>query len=409
MRTAFAVVAIVACLAASWLSARAGVSRLLSTSAPMSISVDVASKAVQLTPSDPEAHRARGAVLRYVGRLPDAVQEYETAVSLRPTDDIIWLELGIARDEMEDPAGAVAAMNEAIKTAPYYAHPKWQRGNVLLRQARYDEAFADLRSAAKSNRDLQPNFIDLAWAISRSNPQLTEQILQIDDDQTRVAYARFLARRGQGSEALRQLRQAHEISSPIRKEMVVNLLARKSYREAFAIWSDRISDADNAPPVIFDGGFESALSLDEAGFGWRVTQTDNHSFSIDSSQKQSGTKSLRIQFNGNSNPNNPVVLQLVPVEPGRRYRLNAAARTQELVTGGLPVITVNAANTELLLGKSAAFKSGTSDWFVESFEFTSGVDTSAVLVSLRREGCPGSPCPIFGIVWLDSFSIEELK
>jgi hypothetical protein len=338
------------------------------------------------------------------------VQEYETAVSLRPSDDVIWLELGITRDEMEDPAGAIAAMNEAIRTAPYYAHPKWQRGNVLLRQGRYDEAFADLREAAKSNHDLQPNLIDLTWAISKSDPKLMEQILQIEDDHMRTAFARFLARKGRGSEAVEQLRLVREISEPVRKEMVVNLLSRKSYKEAFAIWSGRLSDPDKpTPPVIFDGGFESSLILNETGFGWRVAKADNQSFSIDTAQKQSGSKSLRIQFNGNSNPSTSVVSQLVPVEPGRRYRLNGAARTQELVTGGLPIIIVNAAATELLLGKSAPFRSGTNEWFVESFEFSTGADTSGVLVSLKRENCPSSPCPIFGIVWLDSFSIEEIK
>jgi tetratricopeptide (TPR) repeat protein len=410
MKTVLAVIAMLACMAAAWFSARAGISRLLSTSATRAASLDVANTAVRLTPSDPEAHRSRGAILRYQGQLAEAEQEYETAVSLRSTDDIIWLELGIVRDEMEDAVGAIAAMNEAVRTAPYYAHPYWQRGNVLLRQARYDEAFDDLRRAAKSNPDLQPNLIDLTWGISQGDPKLMEQILQIDDNHMRVLFARFLARKGRGREALEQLRLAHDVNEQARKEIVVNLLARKAYKEAFEIWSGRISDSENPGPlVIYDGGFESSLRLDEAGFGWRVAQIDSQSFSIDATQKQTGTKSLKIQFNGNSNPATPIVSQLVPVEPNKRYRLNASARTQDLVTGGPPILSVNAANTELLLGKSASFKSGTNEWFGVSFEFTSGADTNAVLVSLKRENCASSPCPIFGVIWLDSFSMEEIK
>jgi hypothetical protein len=369
----------------------------------MVVSLDVANTAVRLAPSDPEAHRARGAVLRYLGQLPEAAQEYETAVSLRHTDDIIWLEVGIVRDESEDSNGAVAAMTEAIARAPFYAHPRWQRGNVLLRQGKYDEAFADLRYAANSNLELQPNLIDLTWGISRGDAKLTEQILQIDDDRMRIKYARYLARKGKGAETLEQLELAHAVPAKIRKEIVTNLVAQKSFKEAYEIWSDKA-----AGTAVFDGSFESPLILDESTFGWRVAQVENQSLSIDTGQKQSGTKSLRVQFGGNTSPSTPVVSQLVVVEPNKRYRLNFAMRTQELVSGGLPVVTVNDAMSELLLGKSSPFKSGTSDWSIASFEFATPANSNAVVVALKRENCQDSPCPVFGVVWLDSFSLEQV-
>ncbi len=367
-RTAIAALAIIGCLFIVWLAARAGFSRLLSKYATASASLPAANAAVRLAPSDPEAHRARGAVLRYLDQLPDASKEYETAVSLRPRDDLNWLELGIVRDELDDSEGALSAFNESVRKAPYYAHPRWQRGNVLLRQGRYDEAFADLRQAANSNRDLQPNLVDLAWAMSGDDAKLTERILQIDNSQMRISYARFLARKGKGPEAIEQLHAVGTVSDQIRNEIVANLISKKAFKEAFG---------------------EDTLNL-----------------SVDTSEKESGTKSLRVQFNGNSNPTTAVLSQLILVEPAKRYRISFVSRTKDITGAARPIVTVSEAKSDQLLTSSTALPQGTSDWQVQSFEFVSGAESQAVTVSLRRENCASTPCPIFGFIWLDSFEIS---
>jgi tetratricopeptide (TPR) repeat protein len=404
IRKVVAVGAILLCLATAWISAKAALSRLMAKSSTIVNSLALAQQAVQLTPNDPEAHRALASMLRNEDRVAEAEFELEIAANLRPRDDLLWLDLGLVRDRLEDNDGAIAALNESVRLAPYYAHPRWQRGNVLLRQGRYDDAFADLRQAANSNPDLQLNLIDLTWGISKYDPKLTEAILQIDNEQMRVAFARFLARKGLGIEALDQFRKCAYVSPQIRKEMVYNLIARKSFSEAFAIWSN-----GSAAPAIFDGGFEAPLSLEEIGFGWRVTREEGMSLSIDTTEKQSGTKSLRVQFGGNSNVSEPVVSQLVLVEPGKHYRLNFAARTQEVVAGGLPVVSIVSASNDKPLAKSTPLKAGTNPWEVTSVEFTPDADTRAVWIKLVREPCSSNPCPIFGVVWLDSFSFETLQ
>src|SRR4029453_18883562 len=97
---------------------------------------------------------------------------------LRPRDYYHWLELGLARDENDDQSGALAAFNESVRLVPFYAQPLWQRGNLLLRMARYDEGFRDLRAAVASNPDLTPAFIDLCFNVSRSDSKLTEELVQ---------------------------------------------------------------------------------------------------------------------------------------------------------------------------------------------------------------------------------------
>jgi len=49
-----------------------------------------------------------------------------------------------------------------------------------------------------------------------------------------------------------------------------------------------------------------------------------------------------------------------------------------------------------------------SFWQRESFEFATPNGNTAIQLRLIRKGCSSGPCQIFGTLWLDSFSIEEL-
>jgi hypothetical protein len=104
------------------------------------------------------------------------------------------------------------------------------------------------------------------------------------------------------------------------------------------------------------------------------------------------------------------VSQLLLVEPLQRYKINFAARSQDIVTGGLPIVIVtDASGDHKTLGQSRALSRGTTAWNVVSFDFTAQPTTKAVVLSIQRQGCSTSPCPIFGAISLDSFSIEQLK
>jgi tetratricopeptide (TPR) repeat protein len=165
-RGGLALLAIGVCLLLMRDAARFGFSRLLTRYAVATNSLPAADQAIQLTSADPEAHRARAAVLNRLRRTAEAEASLETATTLRSRDDYLWLELGSTREELGDNEGALAAFNQAVRWAPYYAHTHWQRGNLLLRMGRYDEAFADLRQAAASNRKFLANLLDLAWNLT---------------------------------------------------------------------------------------------------------------------------------------------------------------------------------------------------------------------------------------------------
>jgi tetratricopeptide (TPR) repeat protein len=411
LRLLLVAIAIAVCLFVIRTAATFGFSRLLATYSLSARNLTAAKKAVELTPQDAEAHFAHAFALSFSGTPQQSAAELERAVALRPADYTLWQQLGLVRDQMGDTAAALAAFDEAIRHAPFYSQPRWNRGNVLLRTGQYEAAFKDLSQAAQSNPELIPTLLDLTWGLSKGDVKLTEELAQIKTDKMRIAFAKLLARHGRTQEAVAQFKSAGNVPANIELDLTDQLIAKGAFKEAFEIWRGDHHEEPERGPSIYDGGFEGPLSFGERGFGWRILRNlQATSISLDSSQPHSGSKNLRIEFEGNSNPGSVLISQLIPVEPSTSYQINFAGRSQDVVTGGLPLLVVNDAwGGSKLLAKSPPLVKGTSNWQLFSFEFTTTPTTTAVVLSLQRENCTTSPCPIFGSVSLDSFSLEQLK
>jgi tetratricopeptide (TPR) repeat protein len=408
LRLTLVVLGIALCLFLVRAAAAYGLSHVFIDYALANGNASVSAKAIELAPANAETHFAQAAVLSLANTPAQSTSELEQAVALRSADYRLWMELGLVRDQIGDTAGAIQALNEAIARAPYYAKPRWIRGNVLLRSRQFDAAFKELNSAAQSDQEFMPQLIDLAWGISRGDVQLTEQLAEINTDAKRLAFARLLARRGKATEAATQALAVAQVPEPIEREMLSQMIGAHGFKEAFTVWNHDRGNKTTQPTII-DGGFEAELMLGETGFGWRVPRDlQNTSFTLDT-KAQSGAKNLVVEYAGNST-SGTILSELIIVEPSRRYQINFAYRSKSIVTGGLPVLVVNdAANETSQLGRSEALGKENNDWRMVSFQFTTGATTSAVVLSLQRENCATSPCPIFGSISLDSFSIQALK
>jgi len=410
VRLVVAIIGIAFCGLMIRTAARMGSARLLERYAVMTNSIAAANQSTITAPSDADAQLTRATLLNNSRLTAEARDAQEHAVRLRPADYSLWLGLGVLRDDAGDTDAALAAFNEAVRFAPYYAQTHWQRGNLLLRLGRYDEAFADLRSAANSNRSFLPIVIDLAWGVSRGDAKLAEQLIGPTDDKTRIQFARFLARAGKGREALDQFHAGEKsISENERRDLVRQLIDARAYQEAFEIWKGSLNLNLERQPAVFDGGFEGQLAYDEVGFGWRINRNQEKMvLSQDAIEHQGGSKSLRIVFEGNSTPTTPLLAQTLLVKPQKAYKINFAVMTKEVVSGGLPLVNVSDAASGQLLGKSSNFPQASSPWQTISFEFSTLPTSTAIILNVERTGCSSSPCPIFGVVWLDSFSVEEV-
>lgn len=390
-----------------WSASRAGFATLLSTYAAGKNQFAAASAAVSLSPRDPDVHHLRASMLEANDDLSTATVEYAQAVSLRPDDYVLWLNLAHARELNGDMSGAMAAAGEAVRLAPYYAQPHWQLGNLLVRAGRQEGGFSELRLAGDSNSSLLPSIVDLAWQLSRGDVEYVKRAIQPHNREAYMALAECFKKRGQVQEVIALLRSAGDLTEDYRRQYVAQLISAKQFQDAYALWSIAHPEDPDASNAAVARGFEVKSDLDEPGFGWRGKKAATVVLSLDDANPKEGNLSLRIEFKGDSDPGVPVITQLVMVDPHAHYQLHFAARTAEIVSGGLPEVTILDANLGQPLGQSGALPPGTNSWHDYTFDFIVPETTSAIQIVLQRKRCSRSPCPIFGRLWLDNFSVKK--
>src|ERR1700686_3831968 len=269
-------------------SASTGVSRFLSTLAIIQARIEPADEAVRITPSDPEAHYTRALALVNLDRLREAVDEFQQATRLRPHHYYEWLDLGVTLDRLGDQTGADAAVRESIRLAPFFAQPRWQLGNLLYRQGRYEEAFAELRLGAKSNPSLVEELMELAWVAADGDVGTIEALVQPPSRRSHLELAYFLASRGKGSDAVRQVKEAGELGDEVERALlhrtISGLLAAQLFSDAYDAWATThipaVDSSAKGPDQVLNRDFVEPIMQNDPGFAWKVSPIPSVGISI---------------------------------------------------------------------------------------------------------------------------------
>jgi tetratricopeptide (TPR) repeat protein len=383
--------------------------------------IDGAQAAARLAPDDPQAHftiarlRERSFLPE---ELPEAARRYEEAARLSPHDFRLFMELGRVRGLIGDTRGSEAALRRAVELAPNYPDPRWYLGNLLLRQGRTEEAFAELRRAGEvSPEKFLPQVVELSWRFhnadvpavlavvgssARARGQLMEHLIKLKRlDDARQLWEGFDASQrkllsAKGEKLLLRFFEAKRFHDVL-----------TMHRELFAIEG---TPTEAAPERLANGGFEAAVGAPGKNpFEWQVVPLAGVQMGLDERAPQEGARSLRLAFNAPNTLNFRNISQLVTVEPQTRYRLAYYVRTEE-VKGVATLVTeiVDAAQPERVLAASQPLAIGTSDWQAVALDFTTAPGVQAVTLRVVSPACPAATCPIFGKVWYDNFNLQRL-
>lgn len=401
----------------TWTAGCAGFGSLLTSYAANAGVIASADAAVTLSPDDPDARLVRGELFETNHDLSSAISEYQMATALRPGDYVLWLSLARARELNGQSDAAIAAARKAVPLAPFYAEPHWQLGNILLRAGQRDEAFKELSLAGASNPVLLPAIMDLAWQLSNGDARFVLRTVNPQTAESSRMLGDYFGKRGAVTEAIAMLSVAGRDAEAVRVRLqyVSELISQHRFKDAYQLWTiDQTDQKDpgNAVGVIVDPGFEQESNLDGPGFSWRTAnKSPAIKLTLDSAAANAGQTSLRVDFSGDSDQGEPIISQLLLIEPKTHYQLRFAFRTEEIVSGGLPNLRVVDARTNNLVGQSGVLPRATSGWREMTIDFLSGEGTvgdgAALKILLNREPCGVSPCPIFGRLWLDSFSLQK--
>ncbi|MDX6499463.1 MAG: hypothetical protein QOG23_2723 [Blastocatellia bacterium] len=378
--------------------------------------IELARMAVRWAPGDPLTHWRLGSLEEKTfsaESLAAAVNEYREAVRLSPNDYRYWMELGRALESGGDQESSEKALRRAVELAPAYSHPRWQFGNLLLREGKFEEAFNQLGRAAEADDQMRPQVFELAMRVFAGD---VDQIAKVacSTPAARAQFAVYLVSVQKVDDAMRMWGTItpadRRAQTAVTREMDDALVTAKQFRAALNLRRELQPDG-NLPVAgqIWNGDFESPLTSSVADpFGWQVNSRPSAQVTIDS-LGHTGQGSLRIAFKSSSTLEKIHVSQTVVVEPGTQYRLEYYVRTQDLISASTPVLSIVDAADGAALAASKPVPSGTNQWEKITLDFTANPKHDGITIGFNRADCSDTQvCPIFGLVWYDDFILQRV-
>jgi Flp pilus assembly protein TadD len=408
-------VVVAAFLVAVWLSffgIRAAIARHYSegeTAKPLE-------SAVRLEPGNPEYWYGLGRSQQYSLEQPDAAlaeESYRKAIALNPVATEAWLDLGTAYELDGKTEESREAYLRAKKSYPASADVSWRYGNFLLRQGQQAQAYAELRRAI----DADPQRAAAAFSRAyRINPDI-EQILTDLLPPRSSAYVEMIneAVSEQQLGAAKVIWDRLLILHPRLKMMdferlVADLLAAGEYDEARRVW-DQGTSTMNLPPLleppgsaVWDPSFES--NLNGYSFAWQFQPiVQGVSIGFDSTEKHSGSQSLRLTFDGKHNPDLEAACTLALVQPSTNYRFSGWIKTENVTTEYGVGFRIHAYGKFEMPALNTKQMYGNNPFTMIEQTWTTGPDIRRAVICVTREASDNPGVRISGTAWVDDVNL----
>jgi len=317
--------------------------------------------------------------------------------------------VGKARERVGDAAGAENALRKALELAPNYSEVQWTFGNVLLREGKTNEAFAEIRKAVNDPKYVAPA-VSIAWQIFEGD---VAQIRQNLGNSTQIdsALSVFFARQKRFDEAMQTWNalppgEKKTTFKQAGEDLYKEMIAGKKYRSALQIQTEITEpETDRSVGKISNGGFEAEIKTANQGvFDWQIAEGAKPQIGPNNAQKHSGNLSLLMIFNSSDGKDFRAVSQIIAVEPGKRYEFETFYKSELKTSAGLKWEIADAADGKILAVTGTT--SAGADWASLKTEFIVPENAEGVVVRLARESCKTLICPITGSIWFDDFSIK---
>jgi protein O-GlcNAc transferase len=145
-----------------------------------------------------DAHYLRAKIYSTQSQPRAAVAQLETAVRIRPNFAEAWSDLGQARKQLVDEAGALTAYEHAVTVNPRDAVAQYRLGAEYLHHGKTQPAIDHLRQAYELNPSDQSTLNALQMALRRSGDldganRLKQQLADLLSDRDRVNRNKLMA------------------------------------------------------------------------------------------------------------------------------------------------------------------------------------------------------------------------
>ena len=394
-------------LCATVLSVWFGYSRLENSLAKNSLDQSFARNDSAKIPFDADFYETKAFINDNSGNPAIASENLRQAIRYRPKDYGLWLNLARIENSQNQSA-AETYFREAIRLAPHYGEPYFYYGNFLVAANQKAVGFGNLRRAFERRPPYFKDVVALAWRESGENADETIKILSPLDTLEKEKLGEFLLDQKQYAAVAALVCREEDATAETRDRFVRIFLEKRQYNLANQI-RRRECDLKNSLENNFaDGDFETGELYEGFGFGWRVADLpETIRIGLDDENKSHGGNSLGFIFNGNSEPSQPMLSQIIVVEKNRQYQLSFDFRTEKIVTGGVPVVQLILKKHDAdFVYKEIKIPLNQTDWKNSTTAIKTDAQTEAVEIRLTRQTCQQSNCPIFGRLWLDNFVLK---
>jgi tetratricopeptide (TPR) repeat protein len=372
-------------------------------------------KAAKLEPGNADYWRHVGLMRQWdlnPSDMGDAMHYLQIAAKVNSRSSGVWMDLADAYATAGDAARAKEAYDRAQTSFPMSAEVAWRYGNFLLYRENYSEAYPKIREAISIDPSLTQSALTECW---QSNPDVAPIVkgLLPDKREYYVSAVGFFLAQKLADPAVAVWNRQRERGLAVDMEetvlLVDALISEDRIREAQQVWrsglqaSNWVQDSEEGRSLVLNGGFEHDIA--NGGFDWREVPLSAANFDFDSAFAHSGTRSLRIEFDGTENVDFGHLFQYVPVASDSRYHFSVFVRTGGLTTDrGISFEILDAHHPEQVQVATREL-TGTNAWTVLETDFVSGPDTQAVKITLRRTPSWKFDNKFSGTVWVDDVTL----
>ncbi len=372
--------------------------------------------AIKWDPGNPEYYDALATLthLYSSGANPtEVVRLSEKATQLSPYDSFYWADLGAAYEWAGRKNDALRAFTRARALFPNSPEINWKAANFYVRMRRTSDVLAALQKVLLEDSSKERQVFVLATNATDDNQEILAEMMPprapviLDYLNFQIETGRMVAA-GQTWAMLLESKLPLELAQSF--PYLDALIQHRDVDHLTEAWAalcirfpQEVCARQSKPNLITNGDF--AFALLNGGLGWRVFPVEGVAVREDPSVGVSGSKSLRIEFNGTQNLEYAHVLQYVPVTPNTTYTFSAYMRAQGITTDSGPRFEVLDAYDPSKLFLSTENVTGPSDWSAHQLEFKTSADTHVLIVRVARPVSHKFDNRLAGTVWIARVSL----
>jgi hypothetical protein len=369
-------------------------------------------RAARLDPGNADYRNHVGRYFALVARDPvAAIAPYRAAVQLDPHTARYWFDLASAYQVLGDVSNQTWALAHAIEADPTTPDVAWEAANFYLVQGDDEKALHEFRVVLDNEPTLAGAAIQFCWHINPDADMLLRDVVPARAE-AYIAFLNLLMSKQETAATAKVWTALMATPQPFElryaNSYIQYLFDHKDVEQARLVWrqaAPRFGLSSYLPTsrnLIVNGDF--SLDVLNGGFDWQYEKQRSVTLTLDSSDFHGGRRSLLITFDG-PGVNDAGIRQFIAVQPNTAYEFSAYYKNGELEGAGGPHFTLQDAFTREVAYDSDELKEA-GFWKSASGEFTTGADTSLLVLRVRRlpEGSP-----IRGKLWVDDFHLTAKR